>query len=60
MTVDGDFMVTIRDQPIPPHTVSISNIDPHVLEVDIGAAWEEMELKPGWSNEIEVKIHFDI
>ena len=60
MTVDGDFMVTIRDQPIPPHTVSISNVDAHVLEIDIQAAWKEMDLKPGWSNEIEVRLYFSL
>ena len=58
MTIGGDFMVTIRDQPIPPHTVSVSTSDSHVLEVDIGKAWEEMGLKSGWSNDIEVKVYF--
>lgn len=53
-------MITILGQPIPPETVSISEVDPHVLEVDIEKAWEKMELKGGWANEVEVKVYFTV
>ena len=58
MTIKGDFIATIREQPIPPHTVAISKIDSHVLEIDIERAWKEMGLESGWSNEVEVKLYF--
>ncbi|KAK9425724.1 putative Raffinose synthase Sip1 [Seiridium unicorne] len=60
MTIEGDFMVTIQGQPIPPHTVSIDKADEHVLRIDVEAAWKEMGLKAGWSNEVEVKVYFTI
>ncbi|KAH7156292.1 glycoside hydrolase superfamily [Dactylonectria macrodidyma] len=58
MTVDGDFLVTIQGKPIPSHTVTISTADNHVVEIDLGKAWDEMELESRWSNEIEVKVYF--
>ncbi|KAI5467333.1 glycoside hydrolase superfamily [Mariannaea sp. PMI_226] len=58
MTIEGDFMATIQGQPIPPDTVTISEADNHVLEIDIGKAWKEMGLKSGWSNDVEIKIYF--
>lgn len=57
MTIDGDFMITIQNQPIPRETVSVSKDDEHVLEIDVERAWEEMELQSGWSNEVEVKVY---
>ncbi|KAF7562970.1 hypothetical protein G7046_g1137 [Stylonectria norvegica] len=59
MTIDGDFIVTVQEKPIPRHTVAISKNDGHVLEIDIGKAWAEMELHAGWSNDVEVKVYFD-
>ncbi|KAI9171730.1 Inosine-5'-monophosphate dehydrogenase [Paramyrothecium foliicola] len=55
MTINDDFMITIQGQPIPVHTVKKSLSDEHVLEVDVEQAWVEMNLKSGWSNEVEVK-----
>ncbi|KAI0126386.1 raffinose synthase Sip1 [Xylariales sp. AK1849] len=60
MTVDDDFIVTIQGQTIPPHTVSVTKEDSHVLQIDVEAAWKEMGLKAGWSNEVEVKIYCTI
>jgi hypothetical protein len=60
MTIEGDFMVTIQGRPVPACTVSISKSDACVLEVDVDAAWKEMELQPGWSNEVEVKLYYNI
>lgn len=53
-------MATIQGQPIPPHTVAKSGEDQQVLEIDLEAAWEEMGLEAGWSNEVELKVYFDI
>jgi hypothetical protein len=55
-----DFMVTILGQPIPAHTVSVNAHDAHVLDVDIEAAWTEMGLRPGWSNEVVAKVYFPL
>ena len=51
-------MVTIQGKPLPVETVEVSRDDEHVLEVDVERAWNEMELKSGWSNEVEVKLYF--
>jgi hypothetical protein len=59
MTIDGDFMITIQGQPIPRETVSVSAQDKRTLEVDVETAWKKMDLKSGWSNEVEVKVYFD-
>ncbi|CAJ2500561.1 Uu.00g034140.m01.CDS01 [Anthostomella pinea] len=60
MSIERDFMVTIQGQPIPPHTVTVNTSDRHVLDVDVETAWNEMGLKAGWNNEVEVKAYFDI
>jgi hypothetical protein len=56
MSIDTDFLVTISEQAVPRETVSISKSDKHVLEIDVEAAWEALGLRPGWSNEVEVKV----
>lgn len=53
-------MVTIQGQPIPPHTVSIDEADSRVFKVDVEAAWNEMGLESGWSNEVQVKVYFQL
>lgn len=58
MTVDGDFMATIQDQPVPRHTSRISKDDYCVFEVDVQTAWEEMGLDGASSNGVQVKVHF--
>ncbi|KAF4999207.1 hypothetical protein FGRMN_2666 [Fusarium graminum] len=60
MTVEGDFLITIQEKVIPIHTVAISKIDKHVLEIDIGKAWKVLDLESRWSNDVEVKIHFSL
>lgn len=55
----NDMMVTIQGKPIPVHTVNASKADKHVLEIDVEAAWKEMDLQPGWANEVEVKIYIN-
>lgn len=59
MSIERDFMITIQDQPVPLHTVSVYRRDTHVLAIDIETAWNEMGLKTGWNNEVAVKIYFD-
>jgi hypothetical protein len=58
MSIDDDFMITIREDPVPRHTVRVSKSSDRVLEVDLETAWKEMKLPHGWSNEIEVKVWF--
>ncbi|OTA80869.1 glycoside hydrolase family 36 protein [Hypoxylon sp. CO27-5] len=60
MSIERDFMVTIQGQPIPPHTVAVNAANDHVLNIDVETAWKEMGLEAGWSNEVEVKIYFDV
>ncbi|RYP03833.1 hypothetical protein DL764_004883 [Monosporascus ibericus] len=60
LSIERHFMVTIQGQPIPPHTVTKSGADMHVLEIDVETAWKDMGLKAGWSNEVEIKVYFSI
>lgn len=60
LTIEDDFIATIQGQVIPVHTVSVSAVDAHVLEIDVEKAWEEMGLHPGWSNEVEIRVYFSI
>jgi hypothetical protein len=50
------MMITILGKVIPVGTVKASEVDAHVLEIDVERAWKELELESGWSNEVEVKI----
>ncbi|KAF4635078.1 hypothetical protein G7Y89_g3021 [Cudoniella acicularis] len=53
------MMITILGKVLPVHTISVSKVDEHVLEIDVEKAWKELELRSGWSNEVEVMIHFN-
>ncbi|EGX91271.1 raffinose synthase Sip1 [Cordyceps militaris CM01] len=57
LTVDDNFMVTIFGHPVPRHTVRVSSSADTVLEVDVEAAWKELGLDSGWSNELEVTVN---
>ena len=57
MSIDDNFIATIQGLVIPRHTVTLCSHDEHVLEIDVEAAWNEMKLKPGWSNEVEIKVY---
>ena len=58
-----DMMVMIQGKAVPERKVKVSaeGIDPQqpgarVIEVDVAGAWKEMELQPGWSNEVGVEV----
>ena len=44
---------------MPVHTVKVSEVDKHVLEIDVEKAWKELDLESGWSNEVEVKVYLN-
>ncbi|KAK4692530.1 hypothetical protein P7C71_g4698, partial [Lecanoromycetidae sp. Uapishka_2] len=54
-SIEDDILITIQGKVIPMHTVNISETAP-VLEVDVETAWNEMELQPGWANEVGVEV----
>ena len=58
LSLDEDFMITIHGKPIPRHTVNVAFGNMCLLEVDVEKAWDEMSLKSGWSNEVQIKISF--
>ncbi|KAM0564587.1 hypothetical protein ACHAPJ_000802 [Fusarium lateritium] len=60
MTIEGSFLITIQEKVIPLQTVTISKADNHVLEIDIGKAWKELDLESRWSNDVEVKVYFSV
>ncbi|KAH9906133.1 glycoside hydrolase family 36 protein [Xylariomycetidae sp. FL2044] len=60
MSLDRDFIVTIQGSVIPRHTVKPNKSNSQVLEIDVETAWNEMGLEAGWSNEVELKVWFDI
>jgi hypothetical protein len=57
-----DLLVLIQGKPIPRHGVFFDTNDAivpggsAVLEIDVAAAWEEMGLGAGWSNEVGVEV----
>lgn len=55
-----DLMILIQGKPVPEHVVEFKTEngpeESGVLEIDVDKAWEEMELDPGWSNEIGVDV----
>ena len=58
-SVDEDFFVMIYGEPVPEHCVKKGKAQKGlsgVLEIDVERAWKEMELKPGWSNEVAVEV----
>ncbi|KAI1613572.1 stachyose synthetase [Exophiala viscosa] len=56
-----DMMVMILGKPVPPHVVKLSSSNvprgSGVLEIDVEAAWNEMDLEPGWSNEFGIDVY---
>lgn len=54
-SVEDDVLIMISEKVVPMHTVKIAEQAP-VLEVDVEAAWNEMGLEAGWSNEIRVLV----
>ncbi|KAF4449434.1 hypothetical protein F53441_7296 [Fusarium austroafricanum] len=60
LAIEGDFLITIQEKVVPLHTVAISRADNHVLEIDIGKAWKELDLESRWSNDVEVKVYFSL
>jgi len=55
-----DMMVMIQGKPIPQHVVRLNTDNvpegSGVLEIDVEKAWNEMDLDPGWGNEVGVDI----
>lgn len=50
-----DVLVMISGKVVPQHTVTVGQESP-VLEINVEAAWDEMGLQVGWSNEIRVLV----
>lgn len=55
-----DLMVMIQGRPIPDHVVRFNTEHvpegSGVLEIDVEAAWKEMDLEPGWNNEVGLDV----
>ncbi|RNJ54085.1 hypothetical protein D7B24_000942 [Verticillium nonalfalfae] len=60
LTIDDDFIATIQGHIIKTEAVSFSKDHPQLLEIDVEGAWHDLQLKPGWSNEVEIKMTFRI
>lgn len=60
LTIEGNFMATLQGEVIPAHTVSIDEYDEHVLRIDLEEAYIKNDLYSDPSNEIELKLLFDI
>ncbi|EEQ88011.1 hypothetical protein RJZ56_004682 [Blastomyces dermatitidis] len=58
-TIAKDFMVMLSGRAVPMHTVQIQPTgedDQKVVAIDVAAAWKEMGLVSGWSNEVVVQV----
>jgi hypothetical protein len=53
------MMITILGKVIPVGVIKVSEVDEHVLEIDVERAWKELDLESGWSNEVEVKAYIN-
>jgi hypothetical protein len=58
-----NLMVMIQGRPIPEARVQLSKTGVSeqqkgatVIEIDVLGAWKEMNLQPGWSNEVGVEV----
>ncbi|CUS08675.1 unnamed protein product, partial [Tuber aestivum] len=51
------FLVTIAGNVVPFHTVRKSPQSNTILEIDLEAAWNELNLSAGWSNETLIGFH---
>ncbi|PGH14700.1 hypothetical protein AJ79_02866 [Helicocarpus griseus UAMH5409] len=62
-TVQEDFMVMLSGRAVPVHTVQLKSapgaVGQTVLAIDVAAAWKEMGLSSGWSNEVVVQVFMD-
>ena len=56
VSIADNLLVLMKGKVIPGHTVSISKVSGKVLEIDVEKAWREMELDPGWGNEVAVEV----
>lgn len=54
-SVEEDVLVMLSEKVVPVHTVTIAEQAP-VLKVDVEAAWDEMGLEAGWSNEVRLLV----
>lgn len=55
LSLADDLLVLLKGKVIPQHTVTMRK-QSSILEIDVEKAWNEMDLQPGWGNEIEVEI----
>ena len=53
--VERDVMVMMQGRGLPLETVRKGE-EASVLEIDIEKAWAQMELEPGWGNEVGVEV----
>ncbi|KAK2594995.1 hypothetical protein QQS21_007302 [Conoideocrella luteorostrata] len=58
MDIGDDFMVTIKDMPVPLETVQRSTVDSRVLEIDVEQAWKLMGPTAQLEREVQVKVAF--
>ena len=56
--LEKDFIATLQGKVIPFKTVSVSKVNDTVLEIDLMAAWKDMALEMGRSNNVRVQVWF--
>ena len=52
-----DVLVMIRERVIPRATVTAREC---ILQIDVERAWKEMQLEPGWDNEVTVHVYITL
>jgi hypothetical protein len=64
-SVDENVMVMILGKVVPKERVGVKDVElpdseekgmAGILEVDVEGAWKDMELDPGWSNEVRAEV----
>ncbi|CAK7263461.1 hypothetical protein SEPCBS119000_000502 [Sporothrix epigloea] len=60
LTVKDNFLVTMRNQPIPAHCAALSTQDANVIEIDTARAWRELDFKPMMNNEVQLVVYISV
>ncbi|KID60423.1 raffinose synthase Sip1, partial [Metarhizium hybridum] len=58
LNIEDDFMVALEDQPVRFETVSRSEDDERIFEIDVERAWEEVAVSTMQRGEVQVKVSF--
>lgn len=60
MQIADDFMVLVEDLPVPVETVQRSDVNNHVIEIDVEKAWKIPQFSTLRRDVLQVKVLFTV